>query len=325
MSSNAMNIGLGLPQVGVFADPAITRRVAIEAERAGFDSLWTVDRLLNPLGHPAAPSSAARAAASGHPTRAGALDPFLTLTLAAAVTDRIQLGTGVVIAPLYSPVLLGRSAASLDRISNGRFTLGLGLGRSADDYAAVGLPYSDLQVRIEQVLEVLARVWRDEIVEIETSRETIVPSYIAPKPVRGQRMPLLLATYRPAGLERIARRADGWITTGLPLETVGQRWSTVLQIAQRYGRDASTLRLVVRADVHLTGTAAGRARPAFTGSITQIRSDIERARHLGVHEIILDLQATATSEQQLMDLSFELADGSLKSAPRHHTTTTKAA
>jgi alkanesulfonate monooxygenase SsuD/methylene tetrahydromethanopterin reductase-like flavin-dependent oxidoreductase (luciferase family) len=302
MTSNAMSIGLGLPQVGVFADPAITRRVAIEAELAGFDSLWTVDHVVN----------------------GAALDPFLALTLAAAVTHRIQLGTGVVIAPLYAPVLLGRSAASLDRISNGRFTLGLGLGRSADDYAAVGLPRHGLQVRIEQVLEVLARVWRDEIVEIETSRETIVPSSIGPKPVHGSRVPLVLATSHPAGLERIARRADGWITTGLPLETVGQHWSTVLQIAQRYGRDLSSLRLVLRADVQVTGVAAGRARPTFTGSIAEIRSDIERARQLGVHEIILDLQSTATTEQQLLDLSFQLTDGSLRSAI-HHTTTNKAA
>jgi probable F420-dependent oxidoreductase len=311
MNSTSMRIGLGLPQVGTFADPGCTRRVAVAAELGGFDSLWTVDRVLTPASAPA--------------EGAAVLDPLLSLTLAAAVTDRIALGTGVLIAPLYPAVLLARGAASLDRISGGRFTLGLGLGRSADEYAAVGLQYGGLQVRIEQMLEVLARVWRDEIVEIETTRETIVPSRIGPKPVRAPRMPLLLAGNQPASLERIARRADGWITTGLPFEDVAQRWQTVQQIAQRYGRETSALRLVVRADVQVTSAVAATGRPAFTGSIAQVRGDIERTRDLGAHELVLDLQGTASNDHHMLDLAFQLADGSLRRPTSTTNPDTKAA
>jgi probable F420-dependent oxidoreductase len=292
-----MGIGLGLPQVDTFADPVALREVAAWAEREGFASLWTIDRLIAPLDEPGAPASV--------------LDPFVALTLAAAVTDRIRLGS-VAVAPLYAPVVLGRAAASVDRVSGGRLTLGLGLGRSTADLAAAGAARGGRQVRIEQVLEVLARVWRDEVVDIETSRELVVPSRIGLKPVQQPRVPLLLTTSRPAGLERIARRADGWIATGLRFDAIAERWAGILRIAERYGRAPATLRLVVRADVRVCRVGATRA--PFTGSLSQISDDIERAREVGAHEVVLDLQQTASSTRELQDLALHLAAGSLTRA-----------
>lgn len=306
-----MHIGLGLPQVGNFADAAVTRRVAVEAEDEGFDSLWTLDRVLAPVA-PLTPYPVGDGTLP--PEQSKVFDPMLTLTLAAAVTDRVRLGTSVLIAPFYSPVMLARSAATLDHISGGRFTLGLGLGWSADEYAAIGVPQRGLQQRIEQMLEVMGRVWRDDIVEIETTRENVAPSVIDLKPLQGPRVPLILATYNPAGLERIARRADGWIPTGLPMAMVSDMWSTVLHTADGYGRDTSGMRLVLRANVKVTETLGNADRPDFIGSIAQIRGDIERARELGAHEILLDLQGTASSARHLMDLALTLAEGSLSPA-----------
>ena len=88
-----MDIGLGLPQIGPFACPDALRTVAVTAEREGFASVWTVDRMLTPVR-----------SAPPEPT----LDPLLALTAAAAVTESIRLGTSALIAPLYPPVLLAR-------------------------------------------------------------------------------------------------------------------------------------------------------------------------------------------------------------------------
>ena len=282
-----MDLGLGLPQFGSLADPAAVRTVSLEAERLGYSSLWALDRPL----------------ASG-----AALDPIVALTMAASVTERIRIGTDALIGPLYSPLLLARTAASLDRLSDGRFTLGLGLGASSADYAAVGVPSNNLQARIEQMLEVMARVWRDEIVEIETTREQIPPTAIAPKP-RGRRVPLLLAEHTPAGLERIARRADGWATSGLPTAEMVAKWAEIRRIAAQYGRDPESLRLVVRADVKLSITGLGGHRREFVGSIAQVRDDIERIREAGAHELILDLHSTASTASGLLDLAGTLDRG----------------
>lgn len=237
-----MELGLALPQFGSLANLFAVRTVAVAAEDAGYASLWAVDR---PLASTAA------------------LDPIVALTMAASVTDRIGIGTNPLIAPLYSPLMLARTAATLDRLSNGRFTLGLGVGASSADYAAAGMPYDNLQARIEQMLEVMARVWRDEVVEIETTREQIGPTPISLKP-RARRVPLLLAEHTPAGLERIARRADGWAPAGLPVADVVAKWAEVCTIAERYGRNPEALRLVVRADVSCrlpTSAAIGASSP----------------------------------------------------------------
>jgi probable F420-dependent oxidoreductase len=294
-----MDIGLGLPQSGGLANPDAVRTVATAAERAGFASLWTYDRLLAPVS----PRSPYPASADGSlpPEMSTMLDPLLSLAAAAAVTESIRLGTSVLVAPWYSPVMLARSAATLDRLSDGRFTLGLGLGWSIDEFEAVGVPMKGRQLRIEEMLEVMAIVWRDEVVEIETSGEVIAPSTIGLKPVRGH-VPLVLAAYTPAGLERIARRADGWNPAGVPLDGVSSMWQHVLQTAARYGRDTSKMRLVVRANVQLTD-ALGPDRPDFVGSVDQVRDDIKRAAEVGVHDLILELQGVAHSAIELLDVA----------------------
>src|SRR5438270_447593 len=130
-----MRIGIAIPQIGALADPDAARSVAIAAERAGYASLWALDRLLAPTHprttYPASPDGRLP------PEQSAVLDPLGILTLAAAVTTTIRIGTNVLVGPWYASALLARSLTTLDRISAGRLTVGLGLGWSADEYAAV--------------------------------------------------------------------------------------------------------------------------------------------------------------------------------------------
>src|SRR5262245_61829782 len=107
-----MEIGLNLPQVGQLATPDNVRTAAITAEAAGYSSLWVLDRILGAVE----PRSAYPASADGTmPAElATILDPIGTLTYAAAVTDRVRLGTSVLVAPWYPPVLLARALTTPD-------------------------------------------------------------------------------------------------------------------------------------------------------------------------------------------------------------------
>jgi probable F420-dependent oxidoreductase len=302
-----MKIGLGIPQLGHFADPQLTRTVASAAEQAGFASLWAIDRLLAPVNprtpYPGSPDGLLPA--SHHAT----LDPLVTLSLAAAVTERIRVGTSVLVAPWYPPALLARSLATLDRVSNGRLTVGLGLGWSIDEYDAAGVPIGRLGTRIEEILDVVSTLWHDGIVEIETSRELIAPSTVGVKPAQSSGPPILLATFNPAGLERVARRADGWLPAGLPLDAIAPMWASILATAERYGRDTAQMQLVVRADPTFTDVALGRDRPSFSGTRRQVIDDIERARDIGASELILDLQSTSRTADELIETATELSAG----------------
>jgi probable F420-dependent oxidoreductase len=304
-----MQIGLGVSQIGPFADADATRSVSVAAEAAGFSSLWAIDRLLDPVE----PRSAYPASADGSLPRAQrvAFDPIVTLTLAAAVTERVRIGTGVLVAPWYPPALLARSLATLDRVSAGRLTVGLGVGWSLDEYEATGAPMRRRGVRLEEVLEVMGALWRDGVTDIDTSRESVVASNMGVKPVQRPGPPVLLAAYTSAGLERIARRADGWIPTGLPLDVIAPMWTSLRQTAERYGRDPEQLQLVVRAEPKLTYRPAGSDRAVFAGTTQQVRDDIDRVRALGATELILDLQSTTSTTAELLDTALELAQDEL--------------
>lgn len=300
-----MKIGIGIPQLGHFADPEVTRTVANAAESAGFDSLWAIDRLLAPVAprsaYPPSPDGALPA------EQYTSLDPLVTLTVAASVTTRIRIGTSVLVAPWYPPALLARTLATVDRVSNGRLTVGLGLGWSIDEYDAVGVPMRALGTRIEEVLEVLAALWRDGIVDADTSREHIAPSTFCVKPAQSAGPPILLATYNPAGLERVARRADGWVPAGVPFDVTAAMWASVLDVAEGCGRDISRMQLVVRADPKFTDVALGNDRAPFTGTRQQVIDDIERARDIGADELILDLQPVSRTADELIDTAIDLA------------------
>ena len=299
-----MKIGLGLPQLGHFANVEALVDVAVTAEAAGFDSLWAIDRLLAPVD-PLTPYPASTDGALP-PEQRCVLDPFVALATAAAHTSRIALGTSVLIAPLHPPVMLARSAASLDRLSRGRFTLGLGIGWSADEYAAVGVPQRGVGARLDEVLDVLDAAWGQETVAVTTSHEHVAASWIDLKPIGG-RVPLVLAAYTPAGLDRIARRADGWTPAGIPVEAAVPMFAGIRQAAESYGRDPSQLRLVVRANVKLTPSPLGDGRMEFTGSPVQVRDDVLRARDAGVDEVLVDLQGTTSSVDHLLDTTAFLA------------------
>lgn len=307
-----MRVGLAVPQVGVLADPAAVRGVAVAAERAGYDSLWAMDRLLAPL----APRTAYPASLDGvlPKEQARVLDPIGVLTLAAAVTDRIRVGTNVLVGPWYPPIVLARSLATLDQISGGRLTVGLGLGWSQDEYEAVGVPQRDLASRSEELLDVLEVTWREEVVEYRGERIHIAPSTIGLKPLQRPRPPILLSAYTPAGLERIARRADGWTPAGLPVEAIAPMWAALRDMAAERGRNPDELALVVRANVKLSDRPLGGDRPSYYGSSEQVADDLAATRAAGAHEVILDLHPNARTAHELLDLAGGLAGASLLAA-----------
>jgi probable F420-dependent oxidoreductase len=286
-----VRVGISCPQTGDLADPHAVREVALDAERSGYSSLWVHDRLLGPV----APRTPDRGARDGSPPddRGTTLDPIGVLTLVAAVTERVRVGTSVLVAPWYPPVLLARSLATLDHVSAGRLTIGFGLGWSIDEYEAAGVPRTHLAARLEESLDVLDAVWDDDPVSFVGARLRVVPSYVRPKPVQRPRPPLLLAAYTPKGLARVARRADGGNPAGLPVDALRPMWNAVRDLAAGYDRDPDALELVVRANMVVTERPVGAERPSYCGTIDQIAEDLDATRETGADEVILGFSGGA--------------------------------
>ena len=191
------------------------------------------------------------------------------LAYAAAVTDRVRLGTSVLVAPWYQPALLARSLASLDLLSDGRLTIGLGLGASPEEYKAVGVPHAERGRRLEEALDVLDAAW-------------------AAAPGPRDRPPVLLAGTRPTG------------STGSPgAPTAGTRRACPSTASARCGPRSATWPRATAATpmgwswwcgpTSPSATSRSPGRPSYHGTVDQVADDLHATRAAGAHEVILGL------------------------------------
>jgi probable F420-dependent oxidoreductase len=281
-----MKIGFALPNIGPLGSAEAVSKVAQRAEALGYDSLWTVERVLYPVKpqtpYPVTPDGSLPEAYKY------VLDPLETLTFAAAHSKTIALGTSVLDIPYYNPVMLARRVSTLDVLSNGRARLGLGLGWSKDEMDATGADMKKRGVMADEFLQVLKAIWTTNPVEFHGKFYQVPKSYIGPKPLQKPHPPIYLAAFAPAAMKRLARMADGWNPVAIPPAGMEQMFGAVRQMAKEAGRNPESLAMVVRANLVITDKPAGKERILFTGTLDQIKEDIDGCRKIGAHELHFD-------------------------------------
>ncbi len=272
-----MLIGVGLPVSGPWATPDNIRTVAIRAEQLGYSSVWSFQRLLHPVDE------------DWGPAYHSVLDPVTALAFAAGFTSRIRLGIAVVNAPFYSPIVLSKALTTLDLVSDGRLDVGLGLGWSPMEFAAVGVPHERRGARGEEFVACLKAIWTQAEVEFAGEFYSVPRSRVQPKPTQRPHPPILMGGSADVALKRIGRIADGWISSSrTDLSTIARSIQTVREAAREAGRDPDTLRYIVRGVIRLDEAAADPRDP-LSGSPEQIRGDLDRLASEGVSEVFLDL------------------------------------
>ncbi|MFB9902554.1 TIGR03619 family F420-dependent LLM class oxidoreductase [Allokutzneria oryzae] len=272
-----MRIGFAAPVSGSWATRPNLVRVARRAEELGYHSLWTFQRLLAPLD-----------ASWGEPYRS-VHDPVVTLSYLAGVTRRIRLGVAVLNLPFFSPVLLAKQLATLDIVSEGRLDVGLGIGWSAEEFAAVGVDPRGRGRRAEEFVAALRTLWTDDEVEHEGEFYRVPRTRMEPKPVQRPHPPILLGAKAEPALRRAGRIADGWISSSsADLSTIGDSIALIRAAAAEAGRDAVRLRFVCRGPVRVRAAGARDRRP-LTGSFDEIRGDLAVLADQGVTEVFVDL------------------------------------
>jgi alkanesulfonate monooxygenase SsuD/methylene tetrahydromethanopterin reductase-like flavin-dependent oxidoreductase (luciferase family) len=208
-----MDVGIGIPNAIPGTEGTTLIGWAREAEQAGFSTLGTIGRLVFPN-----------------------YDDLITLAAAAAVTDRIRLTTGVMLAPLHAnTALLAKQAASIDRLSGGRLVLGIGTGGRDDDFTASGLPTTSRGRRLEEQVNEMKRIWAGEKLGYDGA--------IGPQTVRPGGPELIIGALSEAGFRRAARIGDGWIMGGGTPEMFAQAAAAVDKAWQDAGRSGKPRKL----------------------------------------------------------------------------------
>jgi len=284
-----MKIGFFAIGIGNTARPELIAAIASHAERLNFATLWAPEHLLF-VEKFASQYPYARGEKLPVPTDLPLLNPFLALTYAAAGTSRIRLATGICLVPEYNPLLLAKICASLDYLSSGRFALGIGIGWLREEFDALGIPWERRAKRTREYIEAMRCLWGDEHgYEGEFVKFAGALSY--PKPVNGNRLPVLVGGQTPAALKRAATYGSGWCGFNLtPAET------------------AEAIR-----ELRRLRTSAGRASEPFEFSVSPVDSatpdDLKRYREAGIDELYLTpvFRNPLTSEGDAIKLLEDLA------------------
>ncbi|HEY6710551.1 MAG TPA: LLM class F420-dependent oxidoreductase [Actinomycetota bacterium] len=275
-----MELGFGVPVAGAWATPANQVRVARRAEELGYRSLWTFQRLVVPE----VPDER-----SGAPFYQQVQDAVVPLAFLAGQTSRIRLGTAVLIVPFFSPTLLAKQLATLDIVSGGRLDVGLGIGWSTTEYAAVGAPFERRGARAEEFVAALRALWTDEVASYQGEFYRLPPARMAPKPVQRPHPPLLLGGTAKPALRRAGRLADGWVSgSTADLTRIGESIEVVRDAARGAGRDPDRLRFVCRGAVKVRIEGQPDRAP-LSGSFAEIRGDLDTLAAQGVTEVFVDL------------------------------------
>jgi probable F420-dependent oxidoreductase len=272
-----MRVGFAVPVSGAWATPENLRRIAVRAEQLGYDQLWTFQRLLYPVDHP-----------MGSTYRA-VHDPLITLAHVSGVTSRIGLGVAVINA-YVQPVVLAKQLATLQTLSGGRVTAGLGLGWLPEEFEATGVDMAGRGRRGEEFVEVLRKAWTDDVVEHHGEFYRVPPAHIDPKPEPGPPRILLGGTAEVA-LRRAARLADGWVSSSREdLSAIAGRVELIKAELAAAGRDVAGFRFVCRGVTQVR--AAHQERPEdrpLTGTYEKIRRDVDALAARGVTDVFHDL------------------------------------
>lgn len=268
-----MKFGIRIPppQMGPIGDPDFVTRYAQLVERMGFESIWVIDHALMCLEY----DSTYPYKTTGRtpiPADANMPDPLVLMTWIAAATERLRIGTSMLILPQRHPIILAKAVATLDRYSKGRITLGVGVGWVREEVEILKQDFTDRGQRANEWIEILRALWAEgasayhgKYFQFEN-----VASY--PKPVQPGGVPIMIGGHSAAAAARAGRYGDEfyphWSTRGPNEAALAELRSVIALAAEEAGRKAS--------DVRLTLTSTSDAKTAYETAALCARLGAER-------------------------------------------------
>ena len=285
-----MRFGLFLPHHGAFASTTNIARMAREADQAGFDSVMVADHIVIPW------SLTERF--SGR-----FFEAFTTLAYIAGITERVRLGTTVVVLPYRHPVTLAKQIATVDQLSNGRVLLGAAFGWAREEYDILDVPYRQRGRRADEMLEVMTHLWRDGNNSFHGEFYDFEDFSFDPRPVQQPRPPIWIGGNNERAIERAVKYGDGWHPITSAKRAGSVQWTLadlrrLLKLlderAQLAGRDPKTIARSLHSPIAFDIDPAPFLGDGFglVGSIDDVRRSIDTAQALGLEHITINCAYT---------------------------------
>jgi alkanesulfonate monooxygenase SsuD/methylene tetrahydromethanopterin reductase-like flavin-dependent oxidoreductase (luciferase family) len=287
-TSERMKVGVIMPIAeddATHATPSYAdiRAIALQAEAAGFDSIWIFDHML--FRFPEQPTG-------------GIWEAWTLLVALAEATKRVQLGTLVLCTPFRNPAVLAKMADTLDEVSAGRLILGLGAGWHQPEFDAFGIPFDHKVDRFEEALQIIVPLLREGKVDFPGTYYSAPNCELRPRGPSARGPEILIASFKPRMLKLTARYADSWNTAWLGLPTkLPERRAPLAAACAEEGRDPATLAITVGVTVIYTAPGETPEKPpepdkALFGSPADVASGLRAYAEQGVAHVICALEPT---------------------------------
>jgi probable F420-dependent oxidoreductase len=297
-----MDYGFYLANSGPTARPENLASIARKGEELGFHSMVVGDHVIVP-----------RHIASPYPYTVGGefpgaatgeyLEQLTLLTYLAGVTERIRLVPSVMILPHRNPVLTAKILATIDVLSHGRLTVGVGVGWMEEEFEALGLPpFAERGAVSDEYIRAFKELWTSDDPSFEGEYCRFSDITFLPKPVQKPHPPIWVGGQTRRAIRRAAELGDGWhpvgATPAAPLEPedLAEDMRLMARYAERVGRDPSEIEVAMKAPLYDSARSAGGERRRFTGEPEQIASDVRTYRDIGVSHLIFDVRSGDTNE-----------------------------
>jgi probable F420-dependent oxidoreductase len=247
-----MRVGVTFPNFLSTEDQRQLVPIAQAADRLGFDSVWANDHLLRLWG-------------------IHFMDALTMVSVAAGATQRVRLGTAVLLLPHHRAALLAHACASIDVLSGGRLMLGVGVGWSEEEFAALGVPLRERGARGDEALEVMKRLWQGGPQTFDGRFTQLSDSELGTAPLTPGGPPVWVGGSSDAALRRTLRYGSGWLGTGADPAALREIHERLERMGETLDRDAGELEIGATAglvppgeepDVHFSGVGLGGESPS---------------------------------------------------------------
>jgi probable F420-dependent oxidoreductase len=224
-----MRIGFSLLNNWGIEDAQALVGLATRAEELGFDSVWVHDHVFN-VGH-------VFDRIGGRPY----YEPLTLLSFVAARTQRVRLGTSVLVLPYHNPIRLAKTAATLDVLSGGRLILGVGVGAIEQEMQAMGCSFKERGAFTDEAIAVMRALWAEEDPRFDGKYSQFAGMKFSPKSLQKPSIPVVIGGVSRAAIRRAARLGDGWQPLSLSPEALAPAIASLRQEALACGRDAAKI------------------------------------------------------------------------------------
>lgn len=273
-----MKYGYGIPNNHGVEDPNDLVDLAVNAEALGFDSVWVAEHLFH--------SSYVAERLGDKPYH----DALTVLIAVGQATSRVRLGTSVLVLPWHDPARLGKMIATLDHLSKGRVTMGVGVALTEDEFNNLGVDFKTRGRRTNEILAALQALWTQDVPEYHGEFYNYSGLKFSPKPLQKPYPPILIGGSSPAARRRTAKFGDGLHTLRQSPSQIAEAKSDIYNLARDAGRDPAKMQFSISIQVKFndkTPPMPASERTALSGTVDDIVETIQAYEAAGLDELCL--------------------------------------